>query len=427
MSTDHRHSNMYAKINRVVKAFLICAIILGQAVPDYAQKVASLEVTLTTPANGLDIPVKVELDAITFLPAGNLRLVEVQGTEKIPVAFQIEDEETRFLHWIISPEKTGKRRYELIEVAKSDLPNRVTFKAEDGMLTFESGNRDLLRYYFKTLYPPIGVDTAYKRSGFIHPLWSPKGQVLTRIQPKDHYHHYGIWNPWTHALFEGDTIDFWNIRGRKGTVRFANFVSTTSGSVFGEFQAVHEHVVFKKDKTEKVAITELQSVRVYQPQGEDYYFVDIISKMNCASSSEVFLLTYSYGGLGWRTTEKWDNKNSEVITSEGKDRRDADATTARWVIVQGAIDNEYAGAVMMSYPTNYNHPEPIRIWPENQYDRGDMFANFSPTKNRDWLLEPGNTYTLKYRLLVFNGHMGKDKAEAAWQNFANPPVVKVKE
>src|SRR5690606_27219719 len=115
----------------------------------------------------------------------------------------------------------------------------------DGMVTLMAGDHNLLNYYHKTVYPPAGVDTAYRRSGFVHPLWSPKGQVLTRIQPPDHYHHYGIWNPWTHTLFEGDTVDFWNIRGRQGTVRFANFVSQTQGEVFSEFQALQEHVVFK--------------------------------------------------------------------------------------------------------------------------------------------------------------------------------------
>src|SRR5678816_2620607 len=68
----------------------------------------------------------------------------------------------------------------------------------DTVLTISSGDQMLLTYQFKTVYPPAGQDTNYKRSGFIHPLYTPHGQVLTRIQPPDHYHHYGIWNAWTH-------------------------------------------------------------------------------------------------------------------------------------------------------------------------------------------------------------------------------------
>jgi hypothetical protein len=81
---------------------------------------------------------------------------------------------------------------------------------------------------------------------------------------------------------------------------------------------------------------------------------------------------------------------------------------------------------MMSSPTNYNHPEPLRVWPETQNGRGDVFVNYSPTKNKDWLLSPGQTYTLRYRLLVFNGRYTKEQAESNWQYFSQPPIVSVK-
>ena len=80
---------------------------------------------------------------------------------------------------------------------------------------------------------------------------------------------------------------------------------------------------------------------------------------------------------------------------------------------------------MLSHPDNYNHPEPLRIWPDTSNSRGDLFANFSPTKDRDWRLEPGHTYTLRYRWIVFNGHFTKEQAESAWQYFANPPHITV--
>ena len=55
-----------------------------------------------------------------------------------------------------------------------------------------------------------------------------------------------------------------------------------------------------------------------------------------------------------------------------------------------------------------------------------MFAMFAPTKNKDWQLNPGQTYTLKYRFVVFNGHFTREKADAAWQYFAAPPAIVVK-
>jgi hypothetical protein len=292
-----------------------------------------------------------------------------------------------------------------------------------------------LSYVHKTVYPPAGIDSAFRRSGFIHPLWTPHGQVLTRIQPPDHHHHYGIWNPWTHVLFEGDTVDFWNIGGKQGTVRFAKLISETNGQVFSEFKVLHEHVAFKASRQndsatqrEKIALNEIQTIRVYKPEhGADYYIMDFTSELKCASASPFHIVAYRYAGFGWRATEFWDKNNSEMLTSEGKTRDSTDGSKARWCIVYGALPgNDEGGAVMLSYPENYNHPEPLRIWDKKSNGgRGDVFANFAPTKDKDWILEPGKTYTLKYRLVVFNGKFDAAKAESAWQYYAKKVEVKI--
>ena len=71
------------------------------------------------------------------------------------------------------------------------------------------------------------------------------------------------------------------------TVRFGKFVAVTNGPVYSEFKALHEHVAFKNRKGgEKVAMNELQTVRVYRPESnQDYYNVDITIELNCASES----------------------------------------------------------------------------------------------------------------------------------------------
>jgi hypothetical protein len=395
----------------------------------HAQIIATFEVELTHPTAGLVIPAQVDLGDITTAEENQLSLERITDKKGIPVRFQIVKNETsRSIHWLVEPLSDTEKQvtYHLTKAKRQATPSpKMKAFKEGGTLTLKSDNRNLLRYQFAKLDPPAGVDPSYGRSGFIHPLWSPKGQILTRIQPQDHYHHYGIWNPWTHVLYKGDTLDFWNLNKKEATVRFAKFVTTSEGAVFSEYKALHEHVVLKND-ADKVALNEIQGVRIYQPDGRDYYIADITIDMICADKVPFLILAHRYAGLGWRTTEQWDNKNSEVLTSENKSRKDADGSTARWCLVQGAIGNDYAGALMMSYPENYNHPEPLRIWPENQYDRGDMFANFSPTKNRDWELLPGKVYSLRYRFVVFNGKFNKEKSEAAWQYFANPIKVSVK-
>lgn len=350
-------------------------------------------------------------------------LVEKTGTDSFEeIPFQVERQSSPKLWWMLAPNGKTERSFALRR-GKSSLNNRVvSIRRDEKTLIVGIGDKQLLQYNHATVYPPEGVDPVFKRSAFIHPLWSPHGQALTRIQPPDHYHHYGIWNPWTHILFRGDTLDLWNLDRRHGTVRFSKFESIESGPVYGGYSAVHEHVAFKNGR-ETTLLNETQHVRIFNPGSNDHYIVDITIQLSCATEDPVRLLSYRYGGFGWRTTEEWTNKNSEVLTSGGKTRKDADGSKARWCLVQGEVGGDYAGVLMMSGPSNYNHPEPLRIWPENQYGRGDMFANFSPTKDKDWNLQPGNVYELKYRLVVFNGRFDHARSEKAWEHFVSPNVV----
>ena len=77
---------------------------------------------------------------------------------------------------------------------------------------------------------------------------------------------------------------------------------------------------------------------------------------------------------------------------------------------------------MLSHPDNFNHPEPLRIWPEDQYERGDLFVNFATTKNTDWLFEPNQKYILRYRLIVYDGKIDSEIANIEWEKFKSPLV-----
>ena len=125
----------------------------------------------------------------------------------------------------------------------------------------------------------------FSSSGFIHPLQSPAGEVLSRIQAPDHWHHYGIWNPWTHTEFEGDTIDFWNIGSGQGRVRSAALIERTSGNVFGDFRALHEHIAGNRTRGEKVALKEQWEVRVWNTDPGRGWVIDFASTLSPATDS----------------------------------------------------------------------------------------------------------------------------------------------
>lgn len=395
----------------------------------FTEILATIQVKLTEP-NRLYVPVDVALDSVNAKNRKKLFLVEIISQDRIPVPFQIHGDKQPALHWLVSAGNKTFRTYELVSGeagGKSNNNAKLTQKSKDGVLTITANGNSLLAYQYAFMPAPQGVDPAYGRSGFIHPLWSPKGQVLTRVQPDDHFHHYGIWNPWTHLLFEGREVDLWNLAKKQGTVRFSKFVSRTEGPLFAEFSALHKHIVFGEEEAEKIAINEIQSVRVYRPAAQNYYLMDMTIALTPATQNPVKLLEYRYGGFGWRATREWNRNNSEMLSSEGKTRADIDNTNGRWFLAQGEVGNEYAGAAVMSHPENFNHPEPMRMWgiPEDPENRGDVFASFSPTRDRDWLLEPGKTYTRRYRFVVYSGKLDAVQAENGWQLFARPPAVKV--
>ena len=140
------------------------------------------------------------------------------------------------------------------------------------------------------LYPPPGADTIYKRNGFIHPLFSPSGNVLTRVSPPDHYHHLGIWNPWTRVRIGDHVTDFWNLYEKQGTVRFAGINSVTGGTVFGGFSVKHDHIDFQGSRNENPAINEVWDIRAWNVEpveGTSGWLVDMTSFLSVTGNAPV--------------------------------------------------------------------------------------------------------------------------------------------
>ena len=141
-------------------------------------------------------------------------------------------------------------------------PKGPSLSVDENSATIFIGEQPVLSYVHTETFPPEGIDTVYKRSAYIHPLWSPGGERLTRIQPPDHWHHYGIWNPWTRTHFGEHKVDFWNLADKQGTVRFAEYLEKIEQENLAGFKVRQEHIYFKEDGSEGVAMNEIWKVTV---------------------------------------------------------------------------------------------------------------------------------------------------------------------
>jgi hypothetical protein len=374
----------------------------------------------------IDTPVMARLDGLPLgFPSDEIKLVEVKGSQRIEVPVQLEADSPPRLWWVLSgkTEAGSKRTYELLQ-GSPPAASVVRAKQNNKILLIEKDDTKVLSYNHAIVPPPAGQSELFNRSGFIHPLWSPTGSVLTNIHPKDHYHHVGIWMPWTRTEFEGKGVDFWNLKAGEGTVRFKRFLSTTSGPVYGGFQAEQEHVALKTDEGEKIVLKEVWDVRVYNVggPGEDYWLWDFVSAQRCVADSPLHLAKYRYGGFGYRAAAEWKGDKAAYLTSQGRTRKDGHATRARWCDTAGVSDGQWKGVTHFSHPDNFRHPEPMRIWPGFEQE---VFFNWAPVQFDEFDMEPGKDWVFRYRLYVHEGKIDVARTEELWNDYAHPPKVKL--
>lgn len=418
--------------------FFFCTVLLflstGSKMQAQSQEIAQFTVKAGD-YDRVNTPVSASLEGIPLgLQTGQkLQLYEIVDDTEEVVPSQLDgDGYEKTLRWILSGETPAgtNRNYILkreAEGSSEDAGKAIHIEDDGKALTVMADDKNVLSYRYATISPPEGVSELYSRSGYIHPLWSPEGEVITRIQPSDHYHHYGIWNPWTKTDFEGREIDFWNLGDGEGTVRHKAIPQTIEGDVFGGFEAFLNHVDLTAPSGEKIALNEKWEVKVWNADPEnDVWLIDFVSTLNPATESPLTIKAYRYQGFSLRATEKWSDETATLLTSEGKDKSNGNATRARWTDINGVSHVGTSGILFMTHPGNQNFPEQLRIWPEGANGgEENVYFNFNPAQEQDWKLNPGSSYSLKYRMMVYDGKIQPADAERYWQNFGNPPEVEV--
>ncbi|MCD6346320.1 MAG: PmoA family protein, partial [Bacteroidales bacterium] len=302
---------------------------------------------------GAAIPVKLDLKPGTIAQNQAFILYEAGrfDAEKIPA--QISFGTTDQLSWVYTSNgnPNSTRTFELVKdtveaqciaplIGNTITQQNATLNATINDTTFviSKNGRALLQYRHVLLPPVAGESDKWARSGFIHPLYSPSGEVLTWVQPPDHLHHMGLWNPWTKVSWKGVHTDFWNLGQELGTVKFKNLIALESGAVFAEIRVVHDHVAFvDNDVADTLTGVQEYNGHGFHPAGKksfivmneewiirvwnisNGYLLDFTSLITNVTDEPISLDAYRYGGgLGYRATKKWNNTNSKVLTSEGK-------------------------------------------------------------------------------------------------------------
>ena len=350
---------------------------------------------------------------------------------KIPENPALESAEGKFLPLQVSDDGTamlilpelsaGKSAsYELVSLPKAAAEIAVA-EEKDGRVAFALAGNPVSTFVGKaTELPRKDIDSVFLRGGYLHPLTTPAGKVVTDNYPKNHLHHHGIWTAWTSAVFQGRKTDFWNMGQGLGKVDSNGIDYSWSGAAFAGVEA--ENVFTDLTSGEPITVlNELWLVKIFATGGGEkpYHLIELTSTQTMADDFDLELPEYHYGGIGVRGRGEWDGKkNATFLTSEGvTDRDKANGMPTKWVFMGGAVDGGKAGLAVLCSPQNFRAPQPVRVHPT------EPFISYAPQIAGPMTIKHGETYRSQYRFVIMDGEADKELLDHLWNDYAEPPTA----
>jgi len=286
---------------------------------------------------------------------------------------------------------------------KGEKENRV--KAElrieqtSDYLRIMRGNKPVLNYWL-TPQLPEGLPQYYTRSGFIHPVYSSSGRIVTDDFPVGYAHQHGFFSAWTNTTFRNSFIDFWNTHKELATVAHVEMLETQRQDGFVGFKARLQQSSLKFGKILREDLT----IRVHNRS--DVFVWDVRSDQTNVTRDTLFLNKHLYGGLGIRGSKHWNAKDAtnylspaNFLTSDGLTRDSANHTHPEWTAIYGDLPTGKAGMAVIPHPENFRWPVAVRVHPDLPY------FSVSPVTEEGFFIAPGETYLTRYRVVVFDGEV----------------------
>ncbi|MEB2781479.1 PVC-type heme-binding CxxCH protein [Algoriphagus sp. C2-6-M1] len=235
---------------------------------------------------------------------------------------------------------------------------------------------------------------------YIHPVLAPDGKgVLTEYSPGHHKHQTGLY--WGFTRVNGRDY-FHNPQGDYWKKVALNIVEETGEQV--KWQTIYQLL----DSLGGTVLEETQNWTMSEANGE--YILDLEWKGE--AKTEVTIGQYDYGSLFVRMPWK-DGIDGEIINAARQKNMQAEGQPAMWINVGLKVEGreDRANVAIFDHPENRGYPNKWRV--DGQMGLGPAF-----TRDGDWVIEEGNTETIKLRLLVYTGEANDLKLKESWGNFS---------
>jgi len=364
----------------------------------------------------VDAVVAIELPATLH---GEAPLQLVRQNDRRTILSQ-RDGEQRLVFRLKTPLRANTERVYRVETAPPEraAPPVVGVLRNEKTIEVSFDKKPALAYHIAKTTPPDGIDSIYSSSGYIHPLRTPAGRVVTDAYPPDHAHQHALFASWPRTKIDGERIDFWNQHKRLGFTGHHKVIddSFITGPLFGEFTVVREYVSTITDKPREPTVCMLETWRVRTWQHPRGLVVDVHSKLT-PTTRKVEFPAYHYGGMAIRGARQWTAGVGAMLTSEGDNRIRGNATNAKWFTLSGpdTSGKSKCGVALLSYPGN--GIQYTRLHPSMPY------GCFLPVVNKGMELAPGKSYETSWRYIAYDGSPQPRLLDAMWRNWADPPTA----
>ena len=315
------------------------------------------------------------------------------------------------------PEVAGIFSHEAI--AAAEIPQEYSTSLAQGELqldetesvvTIRQSGKIILSYNKQSPPVPDGIDPIYQRSGFLHPVASPTGRVVTETFPFDHPHQHGIFTAWVKTTWHDREIDFWNLAGGTGRVLHQRIINTFAEVGQIGFEADLTHRAEKEPVVD--ILRERWRITAFATDGL-YHGFDLQTTQHALTDKPLVIQKYHYGGVAlrgpvrWLTEKESDSKKpadgssnaparepSEFLNDLGSDRIKGNHEHAHWVSLTGQIDGQPVTITVLCHRDNFRSPQAARLHPTKPY-----FV-FSPCVDGEFIIDREHPFTSRYRYLI---------------------------
>jgi len=296
----------------------------------------------------------------------------------------------------------------LTSLPVSAAENLMTVAASDNNTFYEilDSGKPVLRYNFKTIPVPDGVKGKYAvaRSDYIHPLYGPTGEILTKDFSKDHPHHRGLYWAWPEVYYKGQKRDIHALQGV--FARPEKIIRADGGSEKATIAASSKWLWGDKEPI----VAETATITVHKTDKDGgrsidltFVFRALVDGVEIARRGQK-----NYGGFNLRFSARQEQKIVPHTDS-------ADAKPRRcWAQIAG-IPPGGKTAISVAIIQHASNPHYPGDWVS--------FANLNwlqptfPSKGTKYKLSKDKPLELKFRLYINSKTTTDEKLAALWDDF----------